>query len=61
MRQAYAACLLADDLPWIELLKARNLAAHLFDEATANDIFTQVRADFVPLFHDLLRKLKREA
>lgn len=61
MRQAYAAGLLADDLPWIELLKARNLAAHVYDEATANDIFTQVRADFVPLFHDLLQKLKQEA
>ena len=60
MRQAYAAGLLADDLPWIELLKARNLAAHVYDEATANDIFTQVRADFVPLFHDLLQKLKQE-
>lgn len=61
MRQAYAAGLLEDDLPWIELLKARNLAAHVYDEATANDIFTQVRADFVPLFHDLLQKLKQEA
>ena len=59
MRQAYAAGLLADDLPWIELLKARNLAAHVYDEATANDIFTQVRADFVPLFHDPLQKLKQ--
>ena len=58
MRQAYAAGLLADDLPWIELLKARNLAAHVYDEATANDIFAQVRADFVLLFHDLLNKLK---
>lgn len=61
MRRAYAAGLLANDLPWIELLKARNLAAHVYDEATANDIFTQVRADFVPLFHDLLQKLKQEA
>lgn len=60
MRQAYAAGLLADDLPWIELLKARNLAAHVYDEATANDIFTQVRADFVPLFHNLLQNLKQE-
>ena len=60
MRQAYAAGLLADDLPWIELLKARNLAAHVYDEATANDIFTQVRADCVPLFHDLLQKLKQD-
>ena len=60
MRQAYAAGLLADDLPWIELLKARNLAAHVYDEATANDIFTQVRADFVPLLHNLLQNLKQE-
>lgn len=59
MRRAYAAGLLADDLPWIELLKARNLAAHVYAEATANDIFTQVRADFVPLFHDLLQNLKQ--
>lgn len=59
MHQAYAAGLLADDLPWIELLKAHNLAAHVYDEATANDIFTQVRADFIPLFHDLLQKLKQ--
>ena len=60
MRQAYAAGLLADDLPWIELLKARNLAAHVYDEATANDIFTQVRADFVPLLHDQLQKPEQE-
>lgn len=59
MRQAYAAGLLPDDQPWIALLQARNLAAHVYDEETANEIFQQVRSDFAPLFHALLEALQK--
>lgn len=54
---AYEAGLISNEAAWIALLKARNLTSHIYDEETANAVFEQIRADFLPLFRDLEEKL----
>lgn len=43
IRKAFAAGLIEDEAAWIELLEARNLTAHIYDEATARRIHDRVR------------------
>lgn len=59
MRKAYAAGLVSDEQGWIDLLQARNLAAHVYNEETAQEIFTQIRECFLPLMKALILQLNR--
>lgn len=57
MRKAYAAGLLQEEQGWIDLLDARNLTSHIYDEATAQQVFEQISGRFCPLMHQLLDAL----
>lgn len=49
---------LIDDLqPWFDFLKSRNLAAHLYDEKAADEIFSKI-PQFVSALKNLLPKLE---
>lgn len=42
MRQAFAYGLVDDEAGWIALLHARNHASHIYDDATAQEIYEQI-------------------
>lgn len=59
MRQAYSDGRIADETVWLQLLDARNLTSHLYDDQTASAIFEDIRAKYLPQFRELLQKLKK--
>ncbi|MCD7820969.1 MAG: nucleotidyltransferase substrate binding protein [Clostridiales bacterium] len=58
MKLAYADGLLQEEQGWLALLNARNLTSHLYDEATAQTVFEEVRAVYLPLLQDLAQRLE---
>ena len=61
MRQAFAYGLVDDETGWIALLNARNQTSHIYDDATAQEIYHQIGMKYIHLFDALLEKLKSEA
>lgn len=53
LKTAYEIDLIEDELLWLDMLKARNLTSHIYDENTAVEISNRIGADFAPLFHKL--------
>jgi len=60
MRQAFASGLIDDDCGWIELLNARNMTSHIYNEESAQQIYEKIEKDFVQLFESLVQKLKKD-
>lgn len=58
MKQAYADGILGNESVWLALLNDRNLTAHLYDDATAQEIFVRIQGSYVDLFKSLLDRLK---
>ncbi len=58
MKQAYADGLIDNEEEWLNVLNARNLSSHLYDEDTASDIYTNIESKYISLFKELLQKLK---
>ena len=59
LREAYAAELIDDESVWLDMLNARNQTSHLYDDATAQEIYSQIESEFVSLFDKLIEQLKR--
>ena len=59
MRKAFSYGLIDDEQAWIALLNARNQTSHIYDDATAQEIYAQIESEFVPLFDKLIEQLKR--
>ena len=59
MRKAFSYGLINDEQAWIALLNARNQTSHLYDDATAQEIYSQIESEFVSLFDNLIEQLKR--
>ncbi len=59
MRQAYTSNLIDNEEAWLDLLYSRNLTSHIYDEATADEIFGKIKECFLYLFKDLAGKLSR--
>jgi nucleotidyltransferase substrate binding protein (TIGR01987 family) len=47
--QAFAARLIDDETAWLDMLRDRNLTAHLYDEAMALGIYQRIRAHFTAI------------
>lgn len=58
MKQAYVDRLIDDEKKWLELLNARNLTAHVYDEETAETIYQNIVKSYLNMFGELLEKLK---
>ena len=54
LKEAYASGIVDDETIWNEILRARNLTSHIYDEKTAAAIADQVSNEFITAF----RKLK---
>ena len=59
MRKAFSYGLIDDEQAWIALLNARNQTSHIYDDATAQEIYSQIESEFVSLFDKLIEQLKR--
>lgn len=57
MRQAYADGLITDQSGWLKLLEDRNLTSHIYNDATAGEIFQRIGANHLPLFQALSKQL----
>lgn len=49
-REALTADLITDGEIWIEMILSRNQTSHIYNEHTANDIFTKVIKEYFPEF-----------
>ena len=58
MRQAFADGLVDNDLVWVEILNARNLTTHLYDDAEATKIFEDIKGNYLHQFQALAGKLE---
>lgn len=57
IEQAFQDGLLADGLLWMEMLKARNEAAHLYDEAVFLRLYDRARHQFLAPLQALAQRL----
>lgn len=55
LKEAFAAGILDDGELWNEILTARNLTSHVYDEATAVGIAQQICTKFLPPLQALMR------
>lgn len=55
LKEAFAAGILDDGELWNEILTARNLTSHVYDEATAEGIAQQICTKFLPPLRALMR------
>ena len=55
LREAFAAGVIADADAWNNILTARNLTSHVYDEATAVSIARQICTEFLPPLQALRR------
>lgn len=58
MKQAYSDKLIDDEQVWLELLNARNCTAHIYDDATAEQVFNGIKESYLNQFQKLLVALK---
>lgn len=58
IKQAFETGLVADGHGWMELIEARNLTAHAYDEAKADAVLASIRERFLPLLKNLQETLR---
>lgn len=58
MKTAFADGILNDEQGWLEILDARNITSHVYDEATAEKIFNNIRGTYADLFKQLTARIK---
>ena len=58
IRQAYALGMIEDEQAWIALQSDRNMTSHVYDEATAKQIFERIEHTYLKLFYDVIAYMK---
>jgi nucleotidyltransferase substrate binding protein (TIGR01987 family) len=61
IREALKVGLIEDGELWMETIKARNLTSHTYNEELAENAFTSISNEYIPIFMkllDLFEKLK---
>lgn len=58
MKQAYSDKLIDDEQVWLALLNARNFTAHIYDEATAEKVFSDIKDFYLEQFKKLIAALR---
>lgn len=57
IKQAFARGLIQEDALWLEILEARNLMSHVYDEDQSLEILGVIRTRFYPLLKTLKQSL----
>lgn len=50
LKTAYAAHLIDDRQIWLDMLAARNITSHIYDDAQASQVLVDIRDRFIALF-----------
>jgi len=58
IRHAFNNALIDDGETWLEMVNARNISLHTYDEETAEKLYNQIRSDFYNLFINLEQKME---
>lgn len=58
LQQAFQDGLIQDGVVWMEMLRARNEASHIYDEKVFLEIYAKTRTQFLGPLQDLEKKLK---
>lgn len=53
IKEAFATNIIADGQIFIDMLEARNLVTHKYDEETFDTVFVQIKESFQPALEDL--------
>ncbi len=53
LEQAFQDGIIADGMTCFDMLKSRNLTAHLYDEKEADVVFSKITKTYLPLFLSL--------
>lgn len=61
IRQGYAAGFLPEGELWITLLNDRNQTSHIYDETTADEIFSRIRSQYIVMLQNLAERLEKKA
>jgi nucleotidyltransferase substrate binding protein, HI0074 family len=59
LKLAYRMGWIKDEEKWLELLEARNLTSHTYDQEIAMDVYETIKENF-QVFGSLLRELREE-
>jgi len=57
LKTAYADGIVNDETAWLSLLNDRNLTSHIYDDATAAEIFGRIQTTHTALFDELVSRL----
>ncbi|WP_037588348.1 HI0074 family nucleotidyltransferase substrate-binding subunit [Stenoxybacter acetivorans] len=60
IKEAFAVGIIEEGQVFIDMLEARNLMSHRYDEKTFNHIFLQIQELFFPALFKLCKKLNEE-
>lgn len=55
LKEAFSAGIINDETVWIDIITARNMTSHLYDEATAIHIANKVCEEYMTAFYQLGR------
>ena len=53
LKEAYAAGVIADPEVWDDIIKARNITSHVYDEKTSISVADQIAHEFLPVLQKL--------
>lgn len=53
MKEAFSNGIISCDKEWLSILNDRNLTAHIYDEATAEEIFGRIQSQYLKAFEEL--------
>lgn len=59
MKTAFSSGIIDDGDVWVNILNSRNLTSHVYDEATANKIFDDIKNVYLNEFKKLISVLKK--
>lgn len=59
-REAFKQGIISDGEIWMEMIESRNLTSHVYDEATAKEIFETVKEKYFPLYIKLKDRLEKK-
>ena len=59
MKAAFTDKIIDDEIAWLDIINARNLTAHIYDEQTAQTIYANISTTYIKLFRKLIQSLKQ--
>jgi nucleotidyltransferase substrate binding protein (TIGR01987 family) len=59
IREAFKVGLIDDGELWMETIKARNLTSHTYSEELAENAFTSISNEYIPIFMKLLELFEK--